>query len=329
MAVLILTEEGDVHADYVIKAIQQMGGECIRFHTDTLVQNTKYSYSFSNDRSSDRMFIEDSGISFSLNQIKSVYYRRPRKPLAPPIVEDLGTKEYIQNEAESLLAGIYHNISKGTLWINDPTRNRSAGNKIGQLRTALDIGLSIPDTLVTNEIDTAYQFFIECDKDIVCKSLRQELATTNGQSVFIFTHPIPRTAARDFFEGVKLGSSILQRRVKKLSDIRVTLVGQQCFSVEVENNEIDWRKIDPYSLLHKTIDLPSLLKIKLFELQHRYGLVSSQIDLIRTVNNEYVFLEINPNGQWLWIQLLTGMPIADTIAGVLLGEQTDGPSAHR
>jgi len=323
VTILILTEEGDVHADYVIKSIQHLGGECIRFHTDTLIGNTRYSYSFSRSGLYDRMTIIDSDRSFSWNEIKAVYYRRPRKPLAPSIIKDDGTRDYVQTEADSLLQGIYQNMLKGKLWINDPTSNRTAGNKLGQLRTAFYIGLQIPDTIVTNQPEAAYQFFLECDKGLICKSMKQELAISNDRSVFIFTHAIPRTATLDTFEEVRFGSSILQRRVRKVSDLRVTLVGQQCFAVEVENDMVDWRSADPYSLHHKIIDLPSALERKLFELQNSYGLVSSQIDLLRTPNDEYVFLEINPNGQWLWIQLLTGMPIAEAIANILMGNCKD------
>lgn len=40
-------------------------------------------------------------------------------------------------------------------------------------------------------------------------------------------------------------------------------------------------------------------------------------DLIVTPDGEYVFLECNPNGQWLWVELATGLPIAEAIADFL------------
>ena len=40
-------------------------------------------------------------------------------------------------------------------------------------------------------------------------------------------------------------------------------------------------------------------------------------DLIRTPSNKYVFLEVNSNGRWWWIQELTGVNIAKDIAHAL------------
>lgn len=321
MAVLVLTEEGDVHADYVIKAIERLGGECIRFHTETLVDNTEYFFSFSGSRAYSNFLIKDSGLDFCVGEIRSVYYRRPKKPVAPQNVEDPGIKEFIENESEALLAGLYLSLTDVNTWVNHPTKNRLAGNKIGQLRKAAEIGLKIPDTLITNSVDKAYHFFYDSNKDVICKSIRQELAFDDGKSVFVFTHKIPKEAKKVSFEGVRSGSSILQRRIRKRSDVRVTLVGHSCFAVEIENDEVDWRKIDPYSLPHKVIDLPDQLKQQLIALQSGYGLLSSQMDLLLTHDNEFVFLEINPNGQWLWVELITGLPIAEAIAKFLLDKQ--------
>ena len=323
MSILVLTEEGDVHADYVIKAIEQRGGKCIRFHTETLVENIEYIFSMSKDRSLIGFIIKDSGLEFQIEDIKSVYYRRPKRPVAPLNVGDLGIKEFIQTESEATLDGFFYSLAHVNTWMNHPIKNRVAGNKIGQLCKATQIGLNIPDTIITNNVDKAYQFFRECNSDIICKSIRQELSLLNGQSVFVFTHTIPKEAERESFEGVRFGSSILQRRIHKKSDVRVTLIGHSFFSVEIENDEVDWRKKDPYLLPHRIIDLPDYLKRHLLELQSSYGLFSSQIDLLITHDGEFVFLEMNPNAQWLWVELITGLPIADAIASILLGNTTE------
>lgn len=320
MLTLILTEEGDVHADYVLKAIEQIGGKCIRFHTDSLVENTEYKFSFSDNQSFGKFIIKDNGLGFEIDEVTSVYYRRPKKPTAPSIVEDAGIRKFIENESEATLAGLYNTLSNVTTWINHPVNNRIAGNKIGQLSKASQLGLKIPPTLITNSVDEAFEFFQNCGSDMVCKSIRQELACVDGNSVFVFTHSIPKESSKDSFHGVNLGSSILQMRIHKVSDVRVTIVGNSFFSAQIDNSEIDWRKIDPYSLQHKVIDLPETLKKQLLKLQESYGLVSSQVDLLLTDKHEFVFLEMNPNGQWLWVELITGLPIAETIARKLAGK---------
>jgi hypothetical protein len=48
------------------------------------------------------------------------------------------------------------------------------------------------------------------------------------------------------------------------------------------------------------------------------GLEFGAIDLILRPDGEYVFLEINPNGQWLWLEPASGLPFTDTLADLLI-----------
>jgi glutathione synthase/RimK-type ligase-like ATP-grasp enzyme len=64
--------------------------------------------------------------------------------------------------------------------------------------------------------------------------------------------------------------------------------------------------------------LPAAIEEKCVALTQRLGLRFGCIDMIVTPEDKYVFLEINPNGQWRWVQELTGMPIAEAIADLLI-----------
>ena len=59
-------------------------------------------------------------------------------------------------------------------------------------------------------------------------------------------------------------------------------------------------------------------------LVRRLGLRFGAIDMVQTPSGEHVFLEINPNGQWLWIERATGLPIANAIARLLAKAHTTG-----
>lgn len=80
----------------------------------------------------------------------------------------------------------------------------------------------------------------------------------------------------------------------------------------------DWRRYDLPNTPHKPYALPMDLEQKCIALVKTLGLIFGCIDMIITPNNEYVFLEINPNGQWLWIEQLTGLPIAKALAELLI-----------
>jgi hypothetical protein len=57
-------------------------------------------------------------------------------------------------------------------------------------------------------------------------------------------------------------------------------------------------------------------------MQH-LGLVYGAIDLRLTPENEYVFLEVNPSGQYLFVELLTGVPLSDRMAHCLAHQGGD------
>lgn len=81
--------------------------------------------------------------------------------------------------------------------------------------------------------------------------------------------------------------------------------------------DVDWRlDMNPDVL---TAELPTAIRDKLLALQQRLGLRYGAIDLTRTGTDEYVFLEVNPGGQFLFVEIATGMPISTAPAQALSG----------
>ena len=112
--------------------------------------------------------------------------------------------------------------------------------------------------------------------------------------------------------------SIYQEYINKISDIRVTIIGDKIFSCEMiyppgYSNYSDWRII-PEELIHKEIQLPKSICSKLLEFNKKMNIDFGAIDLIKTSSDEYYFLESNVNGQWLWIERFTKLPISNAIA---------------
>jgi glutathione synthase/RimK-type ligase-like ATP-grasp enzyme len=102
----------------------------------------------------------------------------------------------------------------------------------------------------------------------------------------------------------------------------VTVVGQKTFVVAIhsqdtEETQIDWRKGSNISLEHTVIDLPDDVRSRCISLVERLGLRFGAIDLIRDRSGDFWFLEINPNGQWAWIERRTGLPITAAIVDEL------------
>jgi glutathione synthase/RimK-type ligase-like ATP-grasp enzyme len=67
--------------------------------------------------------------------------------------------------------------------------------------------------------------------------------------------------------------------------------------------------------------LPPEVDKRLVELVRGLGLRFAAVDFVvdETEQDGYVLVDINPNGQWAWLQEATGLPIAAAIAEELIG----------
>jgi hypothetical protein len=109
----------------------------------------------------------------------------------------------------------------------------------------------------------------------------------------------------------------------KKYDVRLTVVGDRFFAVAIHtdsgNAYIDWRS-DYSSLRYESIDTPDDVHDAVIALLNRLGLPFGAFDFVVTPEGEWVFLEVNPNGQWGWIEDRTGLPITSAMVDLLTGE---------
>jgi glutathione synthase/RimK-type ligase-like ATP-grasp enzyme len=120
-------------------------------------------------------------------------------------------------------------------------------------------------------------------------------------------------------EQVRYAPVIFQEYVEGV-DLRITAVGDQLFPCEIDARKtsypFDMRMVVGESVV-RPAELPPSLHDALLALQRRLGLYYGAIDMRRTPDGEYVFLEVNPAGQWLFVERLTGMPIGQAVADLL------------
>src|SRR6185312_12158775 len=110
-------------------------------------------------------------------------------------------------------------------------------------------------------------------------------------------------------------------------ELRITVVGRQVFAAEIHSQHSnhtrhDWRRYDRYATPYFRHELPGALQRRCIALVERMGLCYGAIDMVLTPDGRYVFLEINPNGQYLWIEQATGLPISDAICDLLTSFET-------
>jgi glutathione synthase/RimK-type ligase-like ATP-grasp enzyme len=134
-------------------------------------------------------------------------------------------------------------------------------------------------------------------------------------------------------EGFLPTPGIFQPYIEKQLELRIVVVGRRLFTCAIHSQQSDrarddWRRYDLDNTPHEPYDLPPEIADRLLQLMERLGLVFGSIDLILTPEGEYVFLEINPNGQFDWIARLAGLPIYEHLAAMLLAGTVDYPAGE-
>lgn len=187
-----------------------------------------------------------------------------------------------------------------------------------QLRLAARVGLKTPATLVTNQREELIEFYHKHEGNIIAKPFYRTFVESDTGYDTILTSKVSRDDLKKN-NGLELTPVIFQEYIEKMYELRVTCVGDNVFAAKIdsqasEKTRVDWRNYDFEKVRHTAYDLPVHIKDRCLDLSKELGLKYGAMDFIVTPNNEYVFLENNPNGQWLWIENLTDLPISLSIA---------------
>ena len=103
--------------------------------------------------------------------LSAIGWRRVNQPQSD-ITADTTPAEHalISNEWRGFIAGAVPDVFRGA-WINEPSRDGAAGNKIIQLRAAVEAGFTIPRTLVSSQPEHGLDFCRQIDGPIIAKKL--------------------------------------------------------------------------------------------------------------------------------------------------------------
>ena len=319
MKVLILSAPDDLHADAVNKHLMEMGAPADYFRYNDFIQNCALSYRLGSAEPLCR--IERDQVRLDLYSYNGIWHRRPGKLVAGKFPEHWITY-MVENEARSALDGIFDSLR--CVWVNYPPHDATCLQKLYQLDLAAKVGFSIPDSLVTNKPDLVEKFFEECDGEVIYKLIGESshLAIPQFESPRGVSTIRLRKEDMPFLNQVSHAPHLFQRAISKKFELRVTVVGKELFALKIDSQsglgKTDWR-LD-YSVEMVPFDLPDDIAAKSFELTRRLGLNYGAIDLIVTGDDQYVFLEINCAGQFLWVEQRTKQPISLALAKLLTGQ---------
>lgn len=305
--ILIITHKTDYTADFVVNKLNQRGIAYRRLNCEGLL-SSEFNIKF------------DAGFSYSIlgeDHYKSVWFRRTKLPE----VKDLSPEEmiYVLGEIEVFFKNLFSILP--AKWLSSPAAVYEAENKLLQLKTAQRLGFNIPDTLVTNSKKELKEFYQANKQEIVIKPISQTRVSYQENSAFIFTNPVSHNLIEQI-EQFDLTPCIFQKNIPKDYEIRATVVGEKVFAAAVhsqadDETKVDWRR---KRLEFVETQLPAEIEDLCVRLLEELNLGFGAIDLIKTPGGEYVFLEINPNGQWAWIENQTSLKISDAIIEYLSDE---------
>jgi glutathione synthase/RimK-type ligase-like ATP-grasp enzyme len=253
------------------------------------------------------------GRSISLEHVHSIWYRRPKHFEFDPNLTDI-ERLFAVNESRFGLGGILRSLN--ARWVNPIEREAAANYKPWQLAAAASCGLTVPPTLITNDPAEVAEFRDRCPDGVIYKTLSGSAWNREHFASFYTSH---LSHDGDGLSGVAHSACLFQASVPKQADLRVTIVGDAIFPVAIYNDRdaLDWRKVDPGALRHEVHPLPDAVEDNLKRLVKMLGLEFGAIDLVLTPGGDYVFLEVNPNGEWGWLEQRTGVPIASAMADLL------------
>jgi glutathione synthase/RimK-type ligase-like ATP-grasp enzyme len=347
--VFIISCLNEPNVNSVITRLTERNVPWFRFNTESFPLFSKIALNIS-DHQGYATITSNAG-DVDTRQITSVWNRR-HGDLAMPDGLTESELSFVSNECVTMLHSFYECIS-GT-WVNSRQSEYRANIKVHQLFVAKKVGLSVPKTLMTSDPNTLNAWLPEATGPILFKPVAgaftsptptsqstQILEAAYGQPVVpmqpsqapgenvdnrvaVFSELLTEERLQQI-DNIQICPVTFQEYVPKDIELRITVVGDLIFAAEIHSQELESTKIDFRHLAdgsvppHKVHQLPDDIEIKLMTLMTELGLVFGCIDMILTPEGEYVFLEVNPAGQWGWIEHFTGLPITDALVDLLIG----------
>ncbi len=299
---LIISSTLDFSTDYVTAEMKDRKLKYLRINRD------KFSnYVFKYSAGQLYIKIQDNEYIINHDSLKSVFFRAP--------VFIRSNKSYTVEEQlyRSQWSSFIRNLTvfSDSKWLNHPMYTYQAENKLFQLETAESVGLNIPKTIITNSENG-----LQDDKVYVVKALDTPLFhdSVNGYDSFTYSTVVN---GRDIKKStLSEAPVIIQEYLTNKTDIRVTIVGEKVFPISIMRNQQgiagDWRKTKKVELQYTPILIPKSIENGLLLLMKKLNLSFGGIDLILS-NGKYYFVEVNPTGEWGWIEANTKYKVHNAI----------------
>ena len=309
--IAVVSHAEDPHAEAVLRHLRELGAPATLIDLSALPDRATLTIAYDGARQPRMRYRNGTAGALDLSEIRTAWWRRPQVP-DPATIVDPEVRLFVLNEWQEAVSGLWQLLD--ARWVNDPKRDEIASRKAYQLAVAAQVGMRVPETLVTSDPAEATAFVEANRKErVIFKT-------------FSCTHEIWRETRllRDeelaLLDNVRFAPVIFQEYVEAEADLRITVVGDELFAAAIDSRDTDYPVDFRMSLGQadvQAVELPEHVVRDLRTFMSRLGLAYGAIDMRRTPSGEYVFLEINTAGEFLFVEDRTGQPIARAVATLL------------
>lgn len=306
--ILCITHSRDTYTiDLVQQRLQQLGHSSFRFNTDEF--GTRYQLQYRLEKTGPSYRLQHGDTVIHASDITGVWYRKLWELETPPNLDPTYIPAF-RKEYNTALHIFLDSLD--VPWINPIYIDHAVGsNKLLQLAFAQAAGLQVPQTIISNHAVDALQFYDACNGDVVVKLHGALSRTMDGTGAFF---PTTRLRKEDtaMLESLSACPMILQENIAKERELRIAYVDGDFYTGSLKAPETtDWRT----SIVQwQQFMLPAAVEEKITNMMRSMGLYFGAIDMILQPDGQYVFLEVNPQGEWGMLQKYLDYPIAAAIA---------------
>lgn len=319
--VLIISNEHDIHLTPVIEKLSKRGVSFFRLNTENLFSKYLICVTYEEGRLVGSITNKISNDSIRIENISSVWERRPMAPMNTfsPVPEEY--LEIITIEQKSFYQQLRYAL-KDKKWIGFPLDDTQASSKIYQKVIAQEVGFKIPKTIITNDL-TSLRKFIKRDKNYALKPMKADsLQIGEDHQMVFYSRKVSTDQLNSLDEnGFMNAPNFIEEYIEKKYEVRLTMVGNTAFAAKIESQAMsegkgkeDWREGYDHGITFTAHSIDDTIINKCIDYLNKLNLNFGCFDFVITNDEEYVFLECNPNGQWLWIEEDTKMDISGEIA---------------
>ena len=314
--VLCLTHSQDYYVtDLMHASLARLNLDMIRMDTDTFPLNIEISAVQNKNGVSGSIKIANK--THQLSEFAAVWFR---KNIHSNLTSSLAGETLKQATKESTAAknSVLYAL-ESVFWFDGPFDIQRAENKQLQLILAKQCGLIIPNSLFSNSPTAVKDFYHQENGRIISKMLTPLTNFMKSAKNFVYTSKVEEKHLA-ILDGLKYCPMQFQQEIQKEYELRVIYVYGKYFTGKIATSAItdekkpDWRRASQQDFFWQAYQLPEHICQKINLLMNKLSLNFGALDIIRATNGDYVFLEVNPCGEWGMLQKTLDYPITDHIA---------------